>query len=322
MVVIDLPNVDLGPDTAICAGESFTFNAGNPGYTFNWDSGEISQSIEVQNEGLYGVVLTDKFGCSGSDSVSLSLDTVNNPFSQTQQNFCEGDTVSIYPNAYDVDDQFYWLIGGQLISGDTLKVWYEGTYEAVVQSYHCRDTFYYNTIQLDTPHVEITILDGNAPYCFDYQTALLGVVGQGSSLLNVYWTQQAEWASSIEVNQPGVQQALVDDGNCSSQIEIELKEYCAPLLFIPNAFTPNGDGTNDVWLPVASYTEEYLLLIFDRWGKVIFETSDPSTGWAGNSLEGRPLPIGVYVYKLDYSYDSAFGGAGKNQRLGRVTLVR
>ncbi|MBK7753304.1 MAG: gliding motility-associated C-terminal domain-containing protein [Flavobacteriales bacterium] len=92
-------------------------------------------------------------------------------------------------------------------------------------------------------------------------------------------------------------------------------------LHVPNAFTPDGDGINDGFLPVFASTppEDYLFAIFDRWGQVIFETTDTTSAWNGLFMEGTEVPQGVYVWKI-------FAGSkvpGEDQDLtGHVTLIR
>ncbi|MGB0176128.1 MAG: gliding motility-associated C-terminal domain-containing protein [Owenweeksia sp.] len=73
-------------------------------------------------------------------------------------------------------------------------------------------------------------------------------------------------------------------------------------LFVPNAFTPNGDDTNDQF--IVKYNgecimAEYAMKVFDRWGRLVYETKevDPSHGWDGKS-EGRDLKEGVYMWRV------------------------
>lgn len=84
-------------------------------------------------------------------------------------------------------------------------------------------------------------------------------------------------------------------------------------IFIPNAFTPNGDGVNDVFFPVggtlATDPDDYEMLIFNRWGNLIFKTEDPNAGWDGNGA-----PEDVYIWEIRTSH-------GK-YRIGHVSLIR
>ena len=85
------------------------------------------------------------------------------------------------------------------------------------------------------------------------------------------------------------------------------------LFHAPNAFTPDGDGLNDQWLPVVIGAREYDLAIFDRWGTRLFHTQDPKAGW-----DGAGLPIGVYTYKAWL----AEHGPERYEFVGSITLVR
>lgn len=93
-----------------------------------------------------------------------------------------------------------------------------------------------------------------------------------------------------------------------------------PEVFIPNAFSPNDDGTNDVFRPFFSSPPAaagYELLIFDRWGALLFETNDPAEGWGG-MFQGQQMQPGVFVYTLRYQ---AREGVVR-PRNGTVSLLR
>ena len=91
-------------------------------------------------------------------------------------------------------------------------------------------------------------------------------------------------------------------------------------MIIPNAFTPNYDGHNDVFLPSNAYVSEegYELLIISRYGKTMFRTTDPTAGWDGYDMKGAPAPVGVYTYIIRF-----VNAHGKMQQVqGSVTLIR
>ena len=96
-------------------------------------------------------------------------------------------------------------------------------------------------------------------------------------------------------------------------------------LFIPNAFSPNGDGHNDEFFPdglnhVCDACANYDFSIFNRWGEQIFSTDQPNVKWNGKrSNTQRDAEIDVYVWKLTYT--NSFNGK-PGQMMGRVTLVR
>lgn len=87
-------------------------------------------------------------------------------------------------------------------------------------------------------------------------------------------------------------------------------------VFIPNAFTPNNDGVNDVYyIPDANFTK-FEFSVYDRWGNRVFFSDQPSFRWNGDS-GGRQLASGVYVYVL-----VATSGKREIKRSGTITIVR
>jgi len=88
-------------------------------------------------------------------------------------------------------------------------------------------------------------------------------------------------------------------------------------LYIPNAFTPNGDDRNDIFIPVVGSVKLYELKIFDRWGKEIFHTNDQSIGWDGN-YRGVECQEGVYTWKIEL----AISNGKQLKKAGHVTLIK
>ncbi len=71
-------------------------------------------------------------------------------------------------------------------------------------------------------------------------------------------------------------------------------------IVFPDAFTPNRDGKNELFLPKGLRIESYELTILDRWGNIVFQTNDLKEGWDG-TLNGKKLPSGVYTFKAVYT---------------------
>jgi gliding motility-associated-like protein len=91
-----------------------------------------------------------------------------------------------------------------------------------------------------------------------------------------------------------------------------------PRIFVPNAFKPNGDGTNDRFYPKTIGIELLELAIYNRWGQAIFRSENPGEGWDGN-INGIPAPEGVYAWVLRYRNPKT-GEVHKSR--GTVTLLR
>ncbi|NNM95393.1 MAG: gliding motility-associated C-terminal domain-containing protein [Bacteroidia bacterium] len=97
---------------------------------------------------------------------------------------------------------------------------------------------------------------------------------------------------------------------------------CPPVIlpdniFIPTAFSPNGDGQNDVLLPKGNNIATFFMAIFDRWGNKVFECENINEGWDG-TYKNKPCETGTYSYYANGSYED---GKAFNKK-GNITLVR
>ncbi|MBA2610994.1 MAG: gliding motility-associated C-terminal domain-containing protein [Bacteroidetes bacterium] len=106
---------------------------------------------------------------------------------------------------------------------------------------------------------------------------------------------------------------------CSSNVMKIINVLPEFTFYVPNAFTPNGDGLNDIFLPegMGWDTKTYSLMIFDRWGQKIFHTQDYTKGWDG-TVKGEIAPIGEYIYKaqLNDNYKK------NHEYTGFITIVK
>jgi len=97
---------------------------------------------------------------------------------------------------------------------------------------------------------------------------------------------------------------------------------CFTSYYIPNAFTPNGDGYNDIFFIYGRGVEEMRLRIYNRWGELIFETTNQSEGWDG-TYRGELLNPDVFVYELRMNFcDGSRLDSENSFRKGSVTLIR
>ncbi len=111
---------------------------------------------------------------------------------------------------------------------------------------------------------------------------------------------------------------VTDDKGCKGYATVNIKAYYCITYYVPNAFSPNGDGMNEIFKPIpVGIVSTELFRVFNRYGIIMFETNRYMNGWDGN-YKGIPQPVGNYVWVLK--------GKGRNGKMiemrGNVVLVR
>ncbi len=112
--------------------------------------------------------------------------------------------------------------------------------------------------------------------------------------------------------------ATVNNSGCTDTVvyNVTVKEEIA--VFYPNSFTPNGDGVNDVFRPMGASLEDYTMIIFDRWGKKVYE-GDNNSAWDGKINHSSTFaPEGVYVFRIELEGDKF----ETKEVTGKITLIR
>lgn len=143
------------------------------------------------------------------------------------------------------------------------------------------------------------------------------------------WTYGDNSSSSVfEENHtydlPGVYPVILivtNDSGCSDTAYIDIIVHDYHTFYVPNAFTPDDNGRNEVFGPVFTniLTEGFEMLIFDRWGNLVYKTNDPGAGWNGTwKNTGEQVQQDVYVYKIKYT-DNLYK---TYEMIGHVTLIR
>ncbi len=307
VTMVTIPPV--GNDTVVCQNQSITLNAGNPGCSYLWNTGATTQTIEAPFSGTYWV-MASAGNCVEIDSITivylplplfdLGLDTI----------ICPGDTLVL--NAGSNGQTFLWSSG---TNNQFYEVTETGIYWAEANSGACK---YNDTIKVEyynQPFLGIdTFLCSNNKFKLDLSFADPG----GTYLWNTGAT-----TSFLDVFSAGIYSVILtykNTCNLYDTIKVDAIEDDPPL-FIPNSFTPNSDGLNDVFSPAGNYESivDFYMAIYNRWGQLVFETRDKNSGWNG-IIDNETVQLGVYIYKIDYrSYCSP--DKTLNQ-IGHVVLLR
>jgi gliding motility-associated-like protein len=113
---------------------------------------------------------------------------------------------------------------------------------------------------------------------------------------------------------------IASNGLCASidSLDIIVVPFNGPEVEVPNVFSPNADDANDIFFLSHLFTEKIYIVILNRWGEVVFETTDENPQWDGTAQNGRPVNDGVYFYK--YVATGINGEELKGH--GNITVVR
>jgi gliding motility-associated-like protein len=134
----------------------------------------------------------------------------------------------------------------------------------------------------------------------------------------IYYWQDGTTDSIYAVSEPGKYWVTVTKDSCSKTDSIHFGE-CSSAIWFPNVFTPNGDGLNDTYHPVAIGISKFQILIFNRWGAKLYESNAIEPGWDG-TFKGASCPDGVYVFISTYETDDSPDVTMQAQ--GSITLIR
>ncbi|MSP68873.1 MAG: PKD domain-containing protein, partial [Bacteroidetes bacterium] len=117
-----------------------------------------------------------------------------------------------------------------------------------------------------------------------------------------------------------VTEIVVNQYGCADTIRYDIYVNPYTSLFVPNTFTPNGNGLNEIFFAIGEYVDDFHMMVFDRWGNMIFESYDQLKGWDGKANDGKKLAqIDTYVWVINYR---EINGGKKRKVIGHVNLIR
>ncbi|MBA3665389.1 MAG: gliding motility-associated C-terminal domain-containing protein [Bacteroidetes bacterium] len=134
-------------------------------------------------------------------------------------------------------------------------------------------------------------------------------------------TPSTGYTVSATPDRPTTYTAVVNTGACNQRTTVHVEAYTEGCIdkdvYIPNTFTPNSDGHNDLFIVRGLKVQEVYFAVYNRWGEMVFETTDKTKGWDG-IYKGRPADVGVFGWYLRVK---CFNGE-ETFRKGNVTLIR
>ena len=318
IVVNPLPTITINGLSSTCLGQSATLTASGA-LNYIWTGGIATTTLTVSpiTNTSYTVLGTDANNCVNTASLSVTVNPTPTISISGTTTVCSGQSTVL------------------TASGAISYVWSGGGATAT------------NTV-LPTSNTIYTVTGTNAFNCSSYVTKMVTVnplpnvlINQGTSALNIYGGSSATldasgaanymWTSAGNVSCiscPSITESPNTDAEycvtgmsaagCTNTacININVSELCGNV-FIPDAFSPNGDGQNDLFKVFGKCITDLSMQIFDRWGNKVFETASVLNGWDG-TYNGNIMNTGTYIYQASYTLNNG----EKNKVKGNLILIR
>ena len=320
VLVNPLPTVTVNSAT-ICAGSNTTLQAqGANLYSWSPTGGLSSSSGAVVTaspaaSATYIVTGTDINNCVNKDTCTVLVNPLPNiSITPPTATGCESLCVDFSNTGTSTNGTYFWNFGDSKTSTTVAPshCFSKGTYTISLQltdSIGCVNTTTAHVVAYPQPHANFydnpqptTILDP-VIYFHDITTG-------GANITSWNWnfgdnlgtaTSQNPTHTYQDTGTFAVQLIVTTNMGCKdsiTQFVIIEDEY---FIYVPNAFTPNFDGTNDIFLPVGEGVTEYKLHVYDRWGQLVFSTNDILQGWDGRHLNkgNTYAQEDTYVWRIE-----------------------
>lgn len=329
----------------ICTGQSFTLNAtpSIPGGTFNWiTTGETTSSITVSPLATtsYSASYTTLEGCTSTIStgtVTIS-ETPNVSFTASVIEGCAPLRVTFYNTTQASSDlsNCVWSINSnsQLYGCDSATYVFNqaGCFD-VSLSTSANGCIGSNSqsayICVENP--PIASFQAN-PMVFTDINQTINFVNTSTGAVSYEWNFGDNSTSQLsgpmhyfEGTENGYTVSLIVTSSfgCTSEYILPITYKEPEVYYIPNTFTPDADEHNQVFLPIFTSGidfNNYLFQIYNRWGEIVFQSSNHLEGWDGSyGLDGRDVQQGTYVYRISFR---SLNSAGIKTISGHVNLIR
>lgn len=294
---LSAPTVTIStPAATLCAGQSATLTALNSnGTNFSWSTGDVTNTTIVNTSGVKTVTVSNACGAS---TASISIFTASLPVISVSSNtniICPNETATL--TVTGASAPYVWSNS----SGTGSVVTTTGGTVSVSNTNICgtaTQTINVNVVNLSAG-LSANPTTGTLPLEVDFTSNSVG----GSSYAWTFGngnTANTQTVSTQTYNDAGnyTVYLTVSDGICfdmDSLVITVLNEEGT--LYVPNAFTPNGDSINDVFRVGATNIKEFDIIIFDRWGLELYASNDINEGWNGY-VNGKVVSDGTYFFLL------------------------
>lgn len=298
VILADLPVVPVistsGP-LEFCEGDSVVLTA-SIDEGIRWSNGVTSRSLVVRESGSFSIRQVSEF-CGVGDASAEVIVRVKpipaQPLITVSGNtrFCEGGEVTLSSSSPTGN---LWSTGE---TSQQIVVDRSGAYTVRVITDDCEGPLSDSVTVLVDEDFELTLVSDTSVCDIFNEIELIPSATLPD--LDYLWSDGSTLPTLI-VSEEGQYWLEVNNGTCQRRVLVSVREECFPRLFMPNAFSPNGDQENDSYGPIASRVQNFHMQIYNRWGKLLFASSAIHDTWDG-TYEGVAQPVGQYTYRIVYT---------------------
>jgi gliding motility-associated-like protein/uncharacterized repeat protein (TIGR01451 family) len=308
--------ISVNGSSNICEGSSVVLTS-SESINYQWYkygiaiAGANAKTFVASTEGVYTVSKLNLNGCQVIQSNGVEVKVIVKPIaplvSSNKVLFCEGDSVELKATS---NFGLQWFRDGLSVNhtGSSYVVKQSGNYAAIaINSDGCRSSFSETIVlkMIDLPVTPLLNINGTAQFCKDEFRVLK---------VNVPLTMKVKWykngalisnydRDTLKINEAGEYSVKFENtSGCLSLMsnKITAQIVCnATGIYVPDIFTPNGDGINDNIKPICVGISTFKYLkIYNRWGNILFESTDASKGWDGR-FRGQIQPSDSYIWLVE-----------------------
>ncbi len=292
VTVVTPPNMNIGRDSSICEGESYRIGMAYPNASYLWNTGASTPFIEAKQSGIY-VLEMNIDGCRIFDTVNVEVMQLPDIDLGADRDICPDEIITL-DASYVSGSRYLWNTGDttSVLDVSTAGMYYVDVYSAL----NCRGG---DTIVLTYYPKPTVTLRGDTTVCDEVPLEIRASAINADSII---WSNGV--VGEVILIRDGGEYIATGVNKCGEDADTILVRQLFCDIWLPNAFTPNGDGLNDIFRILGNIgrLETVNLGIFNRWGERVFVETDPYKGWDGY-YKGVPAQMGTYVYLLEYSID-------------------
>jgi len=300
-----------------------TATGGTPAYTYSWNpTGQTISTATALAAGVYTVTITDNNGCIIKTLVPVTQPTAVTASISSDTSICPGTsaTDNVIASGGTPGYTYLWMSTGDTTSSIIVSPSATTTYTAQVT-----DANGCSALPLITTVTVVLNPTASITYTPDFCGGSMQFID--NSINANSWNWNFGDGNSSAVQQPvhaysssgsySVTLTLSSQFGCQTINQIVVDVPAFSQLYIPTAFSPNGDNNNDIYYVFGKCISDMHFAVYDRWGEKVFETSDPKTGWDG-TYKGQMENAGVFMYEFNGTLTT---GEKVNQK-GNITLMR